>query len=149
MVFKNSGLRARDIGETLRADYLLEGSSRRERERVRITARLIESANETQLWVDTYERDLTDCLSIQKDVTSRIARSLAMELIPDEMPNLAETDSSNASACEPYLTPVLKMTMILGRETVTRGLRSPARCQNLVETYLSQPGSGDIERTTP
>lgn len=102
-VFKNSGLRARDIGEALRADYLLEGSARREGLRVRITSRLIESASETQLWVDTYERHLTDSLSVQKDVTARIARSLAMELIPDEIPNLAEPASSNASADQPYL----------------------------------------------
>jgi TolB-like protein len=103
MVFRNSGLRGRDIGEALRADYLLEGSARREGHRVRITSRLIESASETQLWVDTYERDLSDSFAIQKDVTASIARSLAMELIPDEIPNLAEPALSNGLADRPYL----------------------------------------------
>ena len=55
---------------------------RREGDRVRITARLVETADETQLWSDVYERDLTDCLSVQTDVAARIARSLAMELTP-------------------------------------------------------------------
>ena len=56
MVFKGSLQRAREVGEALRADYLLEGSVRREGARVRITARLIETRDETQLWSETYER---------------------------------------------------------------------------------------------
>ena len=66
------------------ADYLLEGSVRRQGERVRITARLVETAGETHLWAETYERHLTDCLSVQADVASRIAESLTMELSPGE-----------------------------------------------------------------
>lgn len=82
MVFKGTTERARDIGRVLRADYLLEGSVRREGDRVRITVRLIEAAGETQLWADTYERHLTDCLSVQADVAARVAESLAVELAP-------------------------------------------------------------------
>jgi TolB-like protein/Flp pilus assembly protein TadD len=82
MVFKGTSRRAREIGEALRADYLLEGSVRREGDRVRVTARLIETEGETQLWSDTYERNLTDCLSVQSDVAAHIARALAFELAP-------------------------------------------------------------------
>jgi TolB-like protein len=83
MVFKGTTSRTREIGQALRADYLLEGSVRREGDRVRITARLVETAGETHLWAETYERDLVDCLSVQSDVAQRIARSLTMELMPD------------------------------------------------------------------
>ncbi len=83
MMFKHTQQRAREIGHALKADYLLEGSVRREGDRVRITARLIESAGETHLWAATYERELIDCLSVQADVAARIARSLAMELAPE------------------------------------------------------------------
>ena len=82
MVFKGSLQSAREVGEALRADYLLEGSVRREGARVRITARLIETREETQLWSETYERSVTDYLSVQTEVASRIARSLAMEFAP-------------------------------------------------------------------
>jgi TolB-like protein len=102
MVFKDSGRRAREIGEALRADYLLEGSARREGDRVRITARLIESANETHLWVETYEPNLTDYLSVQKEVAARIARSLAMELMPGG-PHSSQPVSSNSLAYQAYL----------------------------------------------
>ena len=82
MVFKGTTRRAREIGEVLGVDYLVEGSVRREGERVRITARLVETSSETHLWSDAYERELTDCLLVQTDVAARIARSLAMELSP-------------------------------------------------------------------
>jgi TolB-like protein/Flp pilus assembly protein TadD len=101
MMFKNTHQRAREIGQALRADYLLEGSVRREGDRVRITARLIESAGETQLWAATYERELTDFLSVQADVAARIARSLAMELAP-ETPGPAGAAPSDA-AYQEYL----------------------------------------------
>ena len=86
MVFKGTTCRAAEVGEALRADYLLEGSVRREGDRVRITARLVETAGETHLWSETYDRNLTDCLAVQEEVAARIASSLAMELVPDEAP---------------------------------------------------------------
>lgn len=84
MVFKGSTQGSREIGQALRAQYLLEGSVRREGDRVRITARLVETSSETHLWAETYERHLTDCLSVQADVAARIAQSLALELVPDQ-----------------------------------------------------------------
>lgn len=102
MLFKGTTQRAHEIGEALRADYLLEGSVRREGDRVRITARLIETRGETNLWAETYERNLTDYLSVQADVAARIARSLAVELVPeDSQPVHAVTKS--ASAYQSYL----------------------------------------------
>jgi len=83
-VFKGSARRAREIGELLRADYLLEGSVRREADRVRITAQLVETSSEAHLWTDVYERDLTAYLSVQAEVASRIAQSLAVELLPEQ-----------------------------------------------------------------
>jgi TolB-like protein/Tfp pilus assembly protein PilF len=100
MVFKGCLQRAREVGEALRADYLLEGSVRREGGRVRITARLIETREETQLWSETYERDVVDYLSVQTDVATRIARSLAMELAPAPSPGSAPPD---ADAYQAYL----------------------------------------------
>lgn len=101
MAFKASPLRARDIGQALRADYLLEGSVRRTGDRVRITARLVETATETHLWVETYEHHLTDLLSVQTDVATHIARALAMELLPE--PQGAAGGSSNAVAYQAYV----------------------------------------------
>jgi TolB-like protein/Tfp pilus assembly protein PilF len=100
MAFKGSPMRSREIGEALKVQYLLEGSVRREGDRVRITARLVEAAAETHLWSEAYERALTDCLSVQADVAARIARSLAMELA---LPAATEPHAPNAEAYQAYL----------------------------------------------
>src|SRR5712691_5470293 len=98
-VFKGSGRRAREIGEMLRADYLLEGSVRREADRVRITAQLVDASSESHLWTDVYERNLTDCLSVQAEVAARIAQSLAVELLPEQ----PVQPSHDAAAYQTYL----------------------------------------------
>lgn len=102
MLFRDGVRPIREIGEALRADFLLEGSVRRDGERVRITARLVETAGETHLWAETYERPVADCLSVQADVAKRIAVSLASELMPNarEMPRL---DPAQAGAYQTYL----------------------------------------------
>jgi TolB-like protein/tetratricopeptide (TPR) repeat protein len=102
MLFRGGAQSVREIGDALRADYLLEGSVRRDGDRVRITARLVETAGETHLWADTYERTVADCLSVQTDVAARIAESLASELMPKarETPRL---DPAQAGAYQAYL----------------------------------------------
>src|SRR5262249_42791615 len=71
-----------DIGATLKAQYLIEGTVRGGAPGVRITVQLIESQSETQLWAESYERRLTDTLPIQVDVASQIAKQVALELLP-------------------------------------------------------------------
>jgi TolB-like protein/lipoprotein NlpI len=103
MLFKQTQLRAREVGHALKADYLLEGSVRREGDRVRITARLIEAAGETHLWAETYERHLTDFLSVQADVAARIAQSLAVELAPYDATVPPLGGDAAAAAYQEYL----------------------------------------------
>jgi TolB-like protein len=62
------------------ADYSLEGSIRREGDRVRIIAQLIESHSETHLWAATYDRVSTDVLTVQTEVAEEIARAVASTL---------------------------------------------------------------------
>ena len=96
MFFKGSLQRACEIGQALKAEYLLEGSTRRDGSRVRITARLVEAATETQLWSETYDRSTTDWLSVQSDVAGRVARSLLRELVPQPRAAVAPRDHPRA-----------------------------------------------------
>jgi TolB-like protein len=86
MFYKGSVQRAREIGEALQADYLLEGSTRCEGARVRITACLVDTATETHQWSEMYERSGGDWLSVQADVAGCVARSLVKELVPSVEP---------------------------------------------------------------
>jgi TolB-like protein/DNA-binding winged helix-turn-helix (wHTH) protein len=79
-LFSPNPQRAREIGESLHARYVLEGSTRQEGTRVRITARLVETATEVHVWSDVYDRVMTETLSVQTEVAGRIARALVTKL---------------------------------------------------------------------
>jgi TolB-like protein len=83
MAYKGSLQRAREIGEALQADYLLEGSTRGEGSRMRITARLVETASEADRWSETYDRMVSNWLSVQADVAGDVAQSVVKALAPD------------------------------------------------------------------
>ncbi len=68
---------AAGIARALGADYLVEGTVRREGDRIRVTAQLIEAQEETHLWADTFDRVMTDQLTIQSDVGGAIARAVS------------------------------------------------------------------------
>lgn len=77
MQYKRSTKGVMQIGQELNVEYLLEGSIRRDAERVRITTQLVDVQSQTQLWTETYERELKDVLMLQRDVAMRISESLA------------------------------------------------------------------------
>lgn len=80
--YKKSGKDIRQIGEELGVNYVLEGSVRREAGRVRITSQLIQVKDQTHLWAETFDRDETDVLDIQREVATHIASALRLELLP-------------------------------------------------------------------
>ena len=76
MHYKASGKDAMQVGRELGADYLLDGSVRRDASRVRITARMVDIGSQAPMWTETFEQDLRDVLMLQRDVAARIAQSL-------------------------------------------------------------------------
>jgi TolB-like protein/Tfp pilus assembly protein PilF len=74
----------REIGRSLGAATLLDGSVRHAGDRVRIVATLVDVETERHLWAETYDRQLTDIFAIQSDVALQIARALEAELSPGE-----------------------------------------------------------------
>ena len=79
-LYKDTGQRARDIGASLQAGYLLEGGARCEGVRVRITAALVDAAAEVRVWSECYERVVDDTFSVQTDIASRVALAIRNEL---------------------------------------------------------------------
>ncbi len=103
LTYKNAKKDIRQIGRELGVSYVLEGSVRREADRVRITAQLIQVSDQTHLWAETYERNERDMLQLQSDVANRVARSLALELLPASSSDSIEARSNNPDAYEAYL----------------------------------------------
>jgi TolB-like protein/Tfp pilus assembly protein PilF/tRNA A-37 threonylcarbamoyl transferase component Bud32 len=103
MYYKGTHKRLDEIGQELGVDYIVEGSVRREANRVRITAQLIQVSDQTQLWAESFERQLADVFVIQSEVAGRIARSLEVELLPSHQAQLASARGVDPEAHEAYL----------------------------------------------
>jgi TolB-like protein/Tfp pilus assembly protein PilF len=71
-----------EIARQLRVAHILEGSVRRSRSRVRVTAQLIKADDGYHLWSESYDRELNDIFDVQSDIAGRIAEKLRVELVP-------------------------------------------------------------------
>ena len=103
MRYKKGDTPIDQIGRELGVDHILEGSVQREANRVRITAELIHVIDQTQIWADTYERDLSGILSVQSQVAQSVAKALAVKLLPAEQARLASARTVNPEAYDAYL----------------------------------------------
>ena len=79
--FKGKTGDLRSVGETLNASAILEGSVRKQGNRVRVTAQLIKVADGFHLWSDTYDRELTDIFAVQDDIAKAVAAALQVTLL--------------------------------------------------------------------
>jgi TolB-like protein/Tfp pilus assembly protein PilF len=103
MAYKNSGKTVEQIASELDVDYVLEGGVRRSGDRVRISVQLTDARDQTQLWSTSYERQLADVLEAQNELGRRVARSLALELMPGQHAILARASTTNPAAYTSYL----------------------------------------------
>src|SRR5829696_6956904 len=74
--YKKRNQDIRQIARDLGARYVLEGSVRKARDQVRLTAQLIDGAAATHLWAKRYDRELTDIFAVQDDLTESIVASI-------------------------------------------------------------------------
>lgn len=79
--FKDKQADLRTIGEKLGVATVLEGSVQKVDERVRVNAQLVSTADGSELWADTYERDLGDAFAIQDDIVGDVVKALRIQLI--------------------------------------------------------------------
>jgi TolB-like protein/DNA-binding winged helix-turn-helix (wHTH) protein/Flp pilus assembly protein TadD len=101
--YKGTNLAAKEIGKELNADYLIQGSVRRSPDRVRITVQLIEAQNQTDLWTESYDRELKDLLAVQDSVVQSIASQIHIALTEEQKTHLANPQQTRPQAYEAYL----------------------------------------------
>jgi TolB-like protein/Flp pilus assembly protein TadD len=85
--YKRSPKGAGQVGRELSVDFVLEGSVRQAGQRLRVTAQLVRTSDETHVWAETYDRDLSDVLAVQGDVARSVAREIQMRLPPPTSPH--------------------------------------------------------------
>jgi adenylate cyclase len=74
----------KQIAAELGASHLLAGAVRRAGEKVRLTLQLIDPATDSNVWSRTFDRQLSDALSLQSEVAKEVATALDVKLIPDD-----------------------------------------------------------------
>jgi TolB-like protein/DNA-binding winged helix-turn-helix (wHTH) protein len=103
MQYKNGKKGASQIAKELGVTYLLEGSVRRDGQRVRVTAQLIQGDDETHIWAGNFDRELKDVLRLQSDVALAISSKIELSLEGPVRARLAGTPTVDPDAHEAYL----------------------------------------------
>jgi TolB-like protein/Flp pilus assembly protein TadD len=80
MRFKGASLPIETIARDLAVDYLIEGSVRRNNNRVRIAVKLLRASDSTALWSQTFERNLTDLFQLQAEIALATAHAVQTKL---------------------------------------------------------------------
>jgi TolB-like protein len=103
--FKGQNDDLRLIGEKLNVDSILEGSVRKDdkRNRVRITAQLINVEDGYHLWSETYDRELDDIFAIQEEIAREVAQALRITLLGEDEARLEQVASTEVNAYDIYL----------------------------------------------
>jgi TolB-like protein/Tfp pilus assembly protein PilF len=157
MRYKGSTKSLPEIARELQVDAVVEGAVLREGDRVRINARLID-ASETQMWSESYERELRDILSIQSDVASAIAREIRVKVAPEESTQLAIRGPVDPDAYQSYLkgrvsfsrfTPEsLAEAEVYFRRAIAKDPQYALAYAGLADTYIQLAGRARAPRET-
>jgi serine/threonine protein kinase/Tfp pilus assembly protein PilF len=93
----------RQIANALGVANVLEGTVRREGNRVRVSIELVDARKDQTIWADSYDRDLIGIFAIQSDVAQTIAGKLAATLSPGEKKSIEAKPTDNLEAYDLYL----------------------------------------------
>src|SRR6266404_1402484 len=104
MQFRDPALHSlREIGRLLGVANVLEGSVRREGDKVVVNVQLIDALKDRHLWARRYERTLADSLGLQGELAALIAEELRVTLSPNEKARIETKPTENADAYLAYL----------------------------------------------
>ena len=104
MSYKGAKRSLPDIARQLHVDAVVEGSVRRNENKVQINVQLVQASTDVQLWGRSYEQDLRDILTLQNTAARAIADEIQIKLTPQEQAQLSRNDQVDPIAHEAYLT---------------------------------------------
>ena len=101
--YKSAPENLSSIAKQLGVAHILEGSVQKSGDVVRVNVQLIKAANDSHLWADTFDRKLTDLLSVESEVAKAIAEQLRVHLTGREEQVIAAKPTDNPEAYDAYL----------------------------------------------
>jgi len=103
MTFKGTSKKVPEIARELGVQYALEGSVRKAGNSLRITAQLIDAANDSHMWAEKFSGTMDDVFDVQEKVSRSIVAVLKLKLSPEESRKIAERPIDNVAAYQCYL----------------------------------------------
>lgn len=101
--FRESDRDLREIGEKLGVKTVLEGSVRRQANRIRVTVQLVNIQDGYQLWSERYDRNMDDIFAVQDEIALSITEKLKLTLLENEKRKIKKSNTQNTEAYELYL----------------------------------------------
>jgi non-specific serine/threonine protein kinase len=103
LAYRDKQVTPAQIGQQLKAAYVLAGSLRRAGNRLRINAQLVDTQTDFPLWSERYDREMQDVFEVQDEIARKIAEALRITLTPQEQEALAAKPTDNLQAYDLYL----------------------------------------------
>lgn len=103
LAFRDKSVTPVQIGQQLKAAYVLTGTLRRSGNRLRITTQLVDTQTDFPLWSERYDREMKDVFEVQDEIARKIAEALRVTLSPQELEALAVKPTENLQAYDLYL----------------------------------------------
>ncbi|HXT23545.1 MAG TPA: protein kinase [Candidatus Eisenbacteria bacterium] len=103
LAFRDKTVTPVQIGQQLKAAFVLTGTLRRAGNRLRITTQLVDTHTDFPLWSERYDREMKDVFEVQDEIARKIAEALRVTLSPQELEALAIKPTENLQAYDLYL----------------------------------------------
>lgn len=104
MMYRGEGARnLREVGKALGVAHVLEGSVRRSGNRVKVTVQLIDARDDRHVWAESYDETISDALTAQGQLATKIASALRATLSPEEKAQVERKHTDNPEAYVLYL----------------------------------------------
>jgi non-specific serine/threonine protein kinase len=103
LAYRDKHVTPAQIGQQLKAAYVLAGSMRRSGNRLRINAQLVDTGTDFPLWSERYDREMKDIFEVQDEIAHKIAEALRITLSPQEQEAIAAKPTENLQAYDLYL----------------------------------------------
>jgi serine/threonine protein kinase/Tfp pilus assembly protein PilF len=103
LAYRDKPVTPTQIGQQLKAAYVLAGSLRRSGNRLRINAQLVDTSTDFPTWSERYDREMKDVFEVQDEIASKIAQALRITLSPQEQQEIAAKPTENLQAYDLYL----------------------------------------------
>ncbi len=137
---KGTQLSPNQIGSKLGVRYLLTGGIRQARDQLRITAQLVDSENNMQIWAKKFKGSTDDIFDLQEDISQKIVEALNLKLNKKEEEHLEKRPIEDVRAYDAYLK--------AGREIHLMNEEALERAEQLINNAIQIIGPNDVLLST-